>query len=135
MLLERLLRLQEELDTLFTRPGADPMVYGNRAYPPVNWFEREDAHVLTTELPGFAKQDVKVEVKGNVLNITGKRNSGIEEGYGFHRRERGYGTFSRQLNLPREVDAESIKASLQDGVLTIQFEKLAQARTKQITIA
>ena len=103
--------------------------------PSVDIYEKEDRLCLEAELPGFSKENIKVDVKGNLLTIGGERASDEElKGDRNYRRERYFGSFERSFKLPFEVKEEQISATYKDGVLTLLVEKPEEIRPKQITI-
>ncbi|MEZ4338855.1 MAG: Hsp20/alpha crystallin family protein [Sandaracinaceae bacterium] len=103
--------------------------------PSVDIFEEEDAIVLSAELPGMKAEDVHVHVENNVLTLSGERKlERDEEKDGYHRIERSYGSFSRAFALPKNVDAESIDAKLEDGVLRLRLPKRAAAERRRVEI-
>jgi len=109
-------------------------VLGNRAFPAVNVWETEHELHAEAELPGVEPGNVEVSVEGNELSIKGQRTIREAEGATYHRRERGAGTFSRVLRLPVEVNAEAVKATLKDGVLSIVLPKAEAARPRKIPV-
>lgn len=88
--------------------------------------EKEDHFELLVDLPGFNKEDVKVELKEGYLNIEAERNSSKdekdEEGT-FIRRERYTGTCSRSFYVGEELKQEDIKAKFENGILTLTVPK------------
>jgi HSP20 family protein len=96
--------------------------------PRVEAFERQGRFVVRAELPGVAKEDVKVDVTNDILTIQGERRHESEEKReGFYRSECSYGHFYRSVPLPDGVNTEDATAKFQDGVL--QIEMAAPART------
>jgi HSP20 family protein len=76
--------------------------------------------VVSAELPGLKKEDIKVEVTEEALVIEGERKREHKEDHeGYHRWERNYGRFYRVLPLPEGAKTEQVKAELKDGVLRI----------------
>ena len=89
--------------------------------PAMDLVETEDNYVLRADLPGVSEGDVKIELDDNVLTISGERKSAHKEAKeGYYRVERAYGSFSRTLKLPEGVDADSISASFDRGVLEVK---------------
>lgn len=103
--------------------------------PPVDVEETRDEVIVTAELPGMAKDGIKVQAHGDTLTITGERRRETETTEkAVHLVERNYGTFRRVLGLPAEVDGGRAKASYEQGVLTIRLPKSEQAKPKEIAI-
>ncbi|PSS35359.1 hypothetical protein PHLCEN_2v1696 [Hermanssonia centrifuga] len=91
----------------------------------------------TFELPGLKKEDVNIDVHNNVLSISGESKiSADRDENGYAVRERRYGRFSRSLPLPPGVKNDEVKASLENGVLTVSFPKSSPDQApKKITIS
>ena len=124
------------MNRMFGDWDQDELTYG--WVPSVNVEEREDEILLTAELPGMAEDDVDVELENNVLTISGKKREEKEEGEEggkFHLVERTFGSFRRSFTLPRTVDAESIEARYEDGLLTVHMPKAAEAKSRKIKVA
>ncbi len=103
--------------------------------PPVDIVENEDGISVMAEIPGIAKEDIKLSVKEGVLTICGEKNQEkLGEKDKYYRNERMYGSFCRSFSLPSNVDANKIKANYKDGVLQIQLPKVEEAKPKEIAI-
>jgi HSP20 family protein len=101
--------------------------------PAVDLYETSDRFVLSIELPGLKRDQIKIELQHEVLTVRGDRAVQHEEGAQFHRVERGHGPFTRSFSLPQAVDAEQVQAEFRDGVLTVVIPKLAPP-TRRITV-
>nr|GLL40293.1 18.2 kDa class I heat shock protein-like [Ipomoea trifida]GMD50887.1 18.5 kDa class I heat shock protein-like [Ipomoea batatas] len=105
----------------------------------IDWKETPEAHVFTADLPGLKKEEVKVEVEdGRVLQISGERSREQEEKTDtWHRMERSSGRFLRRFRLPENVKMDGIKASMENGVLsvTVPKEEAKKADVKAIDIS
>ncbi|KAH7283599.1 hypothetical protein KP509_34G015400 [Ceratopteris richardii] len=98
----------------------------------VDWKETSDSHILKANLPGLGKEDVKVQVEdGRVLQISGERKcEESQSGDRWHRIERAHGSFLRKFRLPEGAKIDEVKASMENGVLTVTIPKLAPPEPK-----
>jgi HSP20 family protein len=121
-------------DTVFGRSAAAGPVERVWA-PPVDMYETKDALVVTTEIPGMSEKDIKVSITGDVLTLKGERSQSEEvKQESFYRGERWFGRFERTLPLPMPVQADKVKATYRDGVLTITLPKTEEIKPKEIKI-
>ena len=102
---------------------------------PVEVYEEGNELKVVAELPGVEEKDVAVELAGNVLTIKGEKKAETErKEEGYHLAERRYGSFSRSLQLPYEVEADKVQASFRNGVPTVTMPKTAEQQPKRIEV-
>lgn len=93
--------------------------------PAVNTREGRDAYHVDVDLPGVKKEDIDIDVKDNIIKISGKRETKKEtKEEDYYKIESSYGKFERTFTLPENVDVENIRASSEDGVLEVVIPKL-----------
>jgi HSP20 family protein len=134
--------LQGDMNRLFdsffgSRGGVGGSSTGvaRRWIPPMDLLETEDSLVLRADLPGVEQDDISIEVKDGVLSISGERRAQHEEKReGYHRVERAFGRFSRSLELPKGVEADSVSATFERGVLEVRMSKPEERRPTKIEI-
>mgnify|MGYP003702519901 CR=1 FL=1 len=104
--------------------------------PAVDVAENEAGYLVNAELAGLNKEDVKISFENNVLTLSGEKKleQHEENKDNYYRVERAYGKFERSFRLPEGVNAEAIKASFKNGVLTVDIPKSEKAKPKEIEI-
>ncbi|XP_052184412.1 17.4 kDa class I heat shock protein-like [Diospyros lotus] len=124
----------DPFDGMFTSPISN-VPASNRetsqfANARIDWKETPEAHVFKADLPGLKKEEVKVEVEeGGILQISGERSKEQEEKNDkWHRVERSSGKFLRRFRLPENAKLEEVKASMENGVLTVTVPKAEQKK-------
>jgi len=105
--------------------------------PRVNIVETKDDFRVEVQAPGFDKKDLKVEMVDDVLTIRGEHTeeSTSTEEVRWTRREFGRSSFERSFTLPKQVQAEGIKAEYVNGVLQLTIPKSEEAKPKMRTIS
>ncbi|GLJ51033.1 hypothetical protein SUGI_1086610 [Cryptomeria japonica] len=103
---------------------------------PVDWLETNQAHIFKANLPGFKKEDVKVQVEDEcVMHISGERKKDeVDKNDKWRRLERPHGPFSRRFRLSENVMMDKIKANVTNGVLTVTIPKAAESKPKVMLI-
>ena len=107
-----------------------------RAWTPSIDVMRDDGHlVMRADLPGIKPEEVKIEVKDDILTVSGEHQESKEEkDKSYVRRERRYGSFSRSMALPGGVDPKKIKAKTKDGVVEVMIPLPEEAKKEPVQI-
>lgn len=135
-------RLRAEVDRLFgevsgARPWRVAFLPGAaaRRYPLVNVSETAGGYRAVALAPGVHPGSFEVTVKENQLTIAGekRRTEGVASDE-IHRSERAVGRFLRTIELPSAVDPDKVRATYAHGLLTIDLEKSAAAKPRQIQV-
>ena len=94
--------------------------------------ETEDQYVLSIDLPGFKKEDVKIHLKDGYLNVSAESKSEEEDNSGkYLRRERYTGSMTRSFYVGEELTEEDVKAKFGNGVLTLSLPKEAPKKIEE----
>jgi len=127
-------RLQREMNRFYEQS------YPSRfrpapAYPAMNAWTNENGLLITAELPGESLKDIDISVVGDTLTLSGARQpEELNEGARYHRQERGYGNYTRSLQLPFSVNVNKVEATFKNGVLSIVLPRAEEAKPRKITI-
>lgn len=113
-----------------------PTMAGERvSYPQLDLYEEDDKYVVKADLPGASEKDIDVTFDNGVLTIKGEKESKKEDKKkNYYRSERIYGSFSRSLSIPGNIDANKISAEFDNGVLTLDLPKKEEDKKKKIEI-
>lgn len=133
---------RQEMDRLVESffGGSDFHPFGRRLgtfMPQVDVADTDKEIKVTVELPGLGDEDVEVSLTKEALTIKGEKKEEKEEkGKDYYRSERSFGSFTRTIPLPVEIDAEKAEASFKKGVLTVNLPKTKQviSETKKVAI-
>lgn len=96
--------------------------------PPMNVVETKDGYRMILAVPGYKKEDFKINLEGHRLTVSLESEITDVEGETFHRKEFNYAKFSRKYHLPEAADLESIEAKYDAGLLTISINKKEEAK-------
>ena len=98
-------------------------------FPKVDIKETENNFLLAAELPGLDKSNVDITLDDGTLTLKGDKKTDIEDTQGeFYSRERSYGAFQRNFEVPTIIDQNKIDASFVNGVLTVTMPKTPEAK-------
>jgi HSP20 family protein len=119
---------QDSVARLFD-PAARPWT------PTVDILENENDIVLKADVPGIDLKDIDIRLENGTLTLKGERKfENTENGKGYHRVERSYGSFARTFALPESVDPEKVKADYKGGVLTVTLGKKEVAKPRSVKV-
>ena len=132
--------LRHEMDDLFESFFGEPgYPVGTEAMIPcLDVSETDNTVEIKTDLPGVKAEEVNIEIRDNLLTISGEHSEEKESeggnGRKYHRVERRTGSFSRSVRLPCDVQQDKVDAELKDGVLTLTMPKAEEARAHRIPV-
>ena len=99
--------------------------------------EYKDHYLVSFDIPGMKREDIKIEVNDNQLHISGERHRELKNDKnqdGFQHYERSYGRFQRVFSLPKNINADKIEAHYEDGVLNLALPKMEDPKGRTIQI-
>jgi HSP20 family protein len=102
--------------------------------PAVDIFENDNTITLLADMPGVKASDLEIDLRENVLTLTGRATPPGTATESNVFREYRPGTFFRKFTLSEAVDQPKIDAHLTDGVLRLELPKVEKARPRQITV-
>jgi HSP20 family protein len=125
--LAMLRRATADMERFFDGLSEAPLMKrGSRAIGELHWtpnvdvIEKDNTLTIRVDLPGLARDEVKVDVTADAITVRGERKREVEEERdGQYRLERAYGSFLRAVPLPEGVKAEDVKATFKNGVLEV----------------
>jgi len=101
-------------------------------HPKIDISEDEKNIFVEAEVPGIAKEDLKLVLEDNILTISGeKKQEEVKKEKNYYRTERSYGSFARSFTMPVEVDQNKVEAKFENGILKISLEKSAPKVNKE----
>ncbi len=102
--------------------------------PAVDLCETAAAFIITAELPGLTRDQVRINVHDGRLTLQGRREARVT-GEHYHQVERGHGEFARTFALPPLVDTAHITADLADGILTVTVPKSSEPGPRRVEVS
>jgi HSP20 family protein len=121
------------LDDFFGNDLNGPSTKASATLPAVNIKESKDEFQVELAAPGMSKKDFQIEVENNVLKISSQKEENHEEKTevdGYSKKEFSYRSFQRAFTLPNTVEVGKIKASYNDGILSLSIPKKEEAKEK-----
>lgn len=130
-------RMERFFDDLLSRPLGSwwPEIRWPEEFlkaPIVDVYEKGDEVVLKAELPGMKKEDISITINEDAVTLSGeKKQEEKVERKDYHKFERSYGSFSRTLSLPADIQVQKASAKFTNGVLEIRAPKTEEAKQKR----
>jgi HSP20 family protein len=104
-------------------------------WPAIDVADNENEITVKAEVPGCKAEDIDISVHGNILTISGEKKQEEEKKEkGCYHLERSYGSFSRQISLPSDVETDKIDAACKNGVLTVTLPKAEKAKAIKVKV-
>ncbi|MDQ7782449.1 MAG: Hsp20/alpha crystallin family protein [Desulfomonilaceae bacterium] len=134
--LRDLLNFQERVSRLIDASARESLARRQACWSPVaDILETPDAYVLRAELPGVGRDNINIEVRGNLVRIYGERALESEPAIAaYHSIERVHGMFERTFTLPGPVDMDRSEAKYEDGMLEVNLPKSDEVRERSISV-
>ncbi|MBC8232283.1 Hsp20/alpha crystallin family protein [bacterium] len=92
-------------------------------YPPIDLIDASDKFIILAMLPGVKREDIDLSVSDRTITLRGERKRETVEGAMYIRRERGYGTFEKKIELSEPIQTDKVKAQYNNGILNIILPK------------
>ena len=122
-------------DEFFNRFTSDRSATPMTNYPRIDVVENDEEFVLYAYLPGYKKEDVKLNMADGKLVLSGKRDEPeIPKDAEWLRNEQTSGFFTRVLSLTDSIDTSKIDAKLENGILEVHLKKREEVKPKEIAI-
>ena len=134
-----MITLRQAMDRLFEDSVVSPMSWrtlgGDASAPALDVHQTPDEIVVTAALPGIKPEDVEITITGQTLSIRGefKADDKVSRDQYLYR-ERHYGAFHRQLQLPVRVQGDRADATFEHGVLRLSIPKAEEVKPRQIHV-
>jgi len=127
-----------DIETFFDEFFTEPFEYDiDLRFPRMDIKDLNDHYEVSLEVPGYDKNDIRIELQKNILTIKSEKEETREESNEdgtYIYKERTYHNFCRSLRLPDNIKEDEIKATMQNGVLTIKIPKVEPEPKKTIEI-
>lgn len=115
-------------------PPATPSAPVDTRTPRVDVIETPEAYLVTADVPGVPMDAIEVTVEKNRLEVVANRTPASREGYSPALRQFSEGGYRRAFKIPQEIDRQSIRADLRDGVLRVTLPKAQPEKAQKVRI-
>jgi HSP20 family protein len=137
---DRWSNLRDEINSFFELPFWSSSARVGQLFtgwsPALDLYQSSDNVIAVVELPGMRKEEIEISLHDGTLTISGERKrESSSNGDKAERTERYIGTFRRSIALPTRVDANKVRATYRDGILTVTLPKAEEVKPKQIQVS
>lgn len=127
-------QLRHEMSHLF-ETAAGQHKHASASFPAINIWADENSQFISAEIPGVKAEDININATADTLTISGNRvRDEVSENARYHRRERGYGVFTRKIQLPFMIDTDSVNAQFNNGILIVELQRAESDKPKKIAV-
>ena len=136
---EEMDKLQREMNRMFDSAFTNRLIdrpLNSHDFPAMNvWTKADAGQVITAEIPGMNVDDLDIKVVGETLTISGSRQAPVDdENIRYHRQERGYGSFTRTIQLPFAIEVDKVEANYEKGVLKVWLPRAESDKPRKISV-
>ena len=117
----------------FLNDFSSSLNYSSSWEPKFEVLNTDTMYCIRAEIPGMSKKDIDIELENNTLSISGDRKWNDKDQNNYS--EFSYGKFYRSFNLPEDAKENNIKASMKDGILSVQVPRLEKVKPEVKKIA
>ncbi len=113
-----------------------PRSWSRASGPQLNVWSNQEIALVTVQLPGVDPAELDLSMDGTTLTLRGERRPlELGDGESLHRRERRFGSFVRTVELPFEVESDTVSARYENGVLEVTLPRAESHKPKKIPVA
>lgn len=126
-------RLSRQVDALLGAAAEGKTVFMPWSGIPLSMWHNGDHVTIEADVPGVAEGDLEVSLHDGKLTISGERKPDNDVKFAFNSRQ--YGKFQQVITIPDEIDADSVQAKLNAGVLTLVLAKRPETKPRKISVS
>ena len=125
--------VRQMMDALFDTKNFP--AFAGEVEPAVNLYEKDGTYTLECAVPGYTKDEITVEARGDEVTVKGAyKHEATDDQNHYHRRELRQGSFVRTVALPAEIDPDHVAAKLENGMLTVTLQPTKPIASKTIPV-
>ncbi|MGK0290227.1 MAG: HSP20 family protein [bacterium] len=124
-------QINKDFDTFMNNPF---LKQESKVYPKVNIYDNEKESLVLLPIPGIEVGEISLKLHDSILTITGSVKKEVKEGEKYVREERSSKEFTRKIEIPFQVDEESIQANLKEGLLEVRLLRSEKEQPKEIPV-